>query len=694
MTLTRACMFVLLMTTSVSAADRPNILFIFADDHAYQAVSAYGGRLAKAAPTPNIDRLANEGMLFRQCYVTNSICGPMRAVIQTGKHSHLNGFFQNGDKFDGTQQTFPKLLQKVGYQTAVIGKWHLGEHMAPQGYDYSHVLVGQGPYYNPPMLKDADGDGKSDGRTANPGYTTDVITNHALKWLKEGRSDDKPFMLMVQHKAPHREWSPGPDHLDTFDSVEFAEPKNLFEDYKKQVKARQTQTMQIHGHMSMGYDLKVDWAPGNLTPEQKAVYLKSFADENEAFKNAKLEGDALARWKYQRYLKIYLACIRGVDDNVGRILNYLDETGLAKNTVVIYTSDQGFYLGEHGWFDKRWVYEESLRTPMLVRWPETITPGSVNSDIVSPLDFAQTFLDIAGAEQPDDMQGQSLVPVMKGNTPSDWRKSHYYHYYEWPGAHMVRRHYAVVDGRYKLVHFYEDEVDEWELIDLKADPLEVKNFYGEPSYKETQSKLKAELDRLRSHYKVPLKDPPESIRQRGPRPKKIDRKKIAKIKLKQVFAEKDGKKVSTSKLDPSATSLTIGARCVPKGDGVLIAHGGASQGYSLMIKDGKPMFMIRANDELKTVVGPKAVADGKPLHLVGVLDARGNLHLYVNGSKAASAKGHFISSKPHDGLTVGQDGGSIVGDYGGGMPLRGSLSDVRVYIGVMDDAGIAKWAGK
>jgi len=503
--LTLTIAMLLLGAAAARADERPNIIFIFADDHAYQAISAYGYPIGEVAPTPNIDRLAKEGMLFRECYVTNSICGPMRAVIQTGKYSHLNGFYRNGNRFNGDQQTFPKLLQKAGYQTAVVGKWHLGEHQAPQGYDYSEVLIGQGPYYNPPMLKDADGSGDNKQRTRenHVGYTTTIISDLTLKWLKEKRDPDKPFLLMTQHKAPHRSWDPGPDHLNTFKGVEFPEPATLFEDYSKTVKARTMQKMTVAHHMSSGYDLKIDWAPNNLTPDQREPYLKAFEEENEALKKADLTGKQRAKWNYQRYMRIYLSAVRSVDDEVGRLLDYLDESGLAENTIVIYCSDQGFYLGEHGWYDKRWVYEESLRTPLLVRWPKKIAGGGVNADIVSPLDFASTFCELAGVEAPGDLQGRSLVPLLQGRTPDDWRKSLYYHYYEFPGAHSVRRHYAVVDGHYKLIHFYEDAVDEWELIDLKADPLEQTNFYGNPQYKDVQAKLHAELKRLREHYQVP-----------------------------------------------------------------------------------------------------------------------------------------------------------------------------------------------
>jgi len=481
------------------APSRPNILFVFADDHAYQVIGAYGSKINQ---TPNIDRIAREGMRFDRAYVTNSICGPMRAVIQTGKYSHLNGFLVNGNEFDGTQQTFPKLLQKVGYQTAVIGKWHLGEHQKPQGFDYSEVLVGQGPYYNPKMLRDGV-------PVEHQGYTTDIITDLALEWLQKTRDPERPFMLMYQHKAPHRNWQPGPDHLTLYDDVEIPEPETLFDDYSGRGTPAHTQDMTIARTMTP-HDLKLDLQT-ELNDAQRKAWDAAYGPKNAAFEAAGLEGEALVRWKYQRYIKDYLRCVASVDDNLGRVLDYLDESGLAQNTIVVYTSDQGFYLGEHGWFDKRWIYEESLRTPLLVRWPGVVAPGSVNDDIVSPLDFAETFLEVAGAAVPGDMQGQSLVPVLRGETPADWRKAFYYHYYEFPGWHDVRRHYGVTDGRYKLIHFYEPDVDEWELYDLEADPREMRSVYGDPGHAEIQATLLEELARLRERYQVPEQDPPASL---------------------------------------------------------------------------------------------------------------------------------------------------------------------------------------
>ncbi len=478
---------------------RPNILFIMTDDHAYHAIGAYG---SKVNQTPNLDRLAKEGMRFNRCLVTNSICGPCRAVILTGKYSHVNGFIDNGSRFDGSQQTVAKLLQKAGYQTAVIGKWHLVSD--PTGFDYWNILLGQGPYYNPPMKT-------AQGVTRHEGYTTDIITDFALDFLKDQKGAEKPFFLMYHHKAPHRNWQPGPKYLNKYKDVTIPEPNTLFDDYAGRGTAAKTQDMTIAKTMTPD-DLKLT-PPGNLTPEQRQAWDAAYDQENEDFRQANLQGDDLARWKYQRYMKDYLRCIDSVDENVGRVLNYLDESGLAKNTVVIYTSDQGFYLGDHGWFDKRWMYEESLKTPLMIRYPGHIQPGSVNSDMVLNLDFAETFLDLAGAEVPADMQGRSMAPILVGNTPDDWRKSMYYHYYEFPGPHSVQRHYGVATDRYKLMYFY--TIDEWELYDLEQDPQEMKSVYGDPAYAEVQAELKQELARLRQELKVPEDNRPT---RQNPRP--------------------------------------------------------------------------------------------------------------------------------------------------------------------------------
>ena len=495
--------------SSLLAADktaaRPNILFIFTDDHACQALGAYGSKINK---TPHMDRLAKEGMLFSNCCVTNSICAPSRAVIQTGKYNHLNGVITNGVRSDGTQQTFPKLLQKAGYQTAIVGKWHL--RSIPTGFDYSEVLPGQGNYYNPRMLIGGT-------NVKHTGYTTDIITDLGLNWLKNKRDQSKPFMLMLQHKAPHRNWQPGPKHLTMYDDVTIPAPETLFDDYAGRRTAAKTQDMTIKKTMT-SFDLKLT-PPRNLTDEQRKAWDAAYNPKNEAFRKANLQGDDLIRWKYQRYIKDYLRCIASVDDNIGRVLAYLDEAGLADNTVTIYCSDQGFYLGEHGWFDKRFMYTESFRTPLIVRWPGVAKPGSVNNDIVSNLDLPETFLEIAGLTPPADMQGASLKPLLTGKTPADWRKSLYYHYYEFPGAHSVRRHYGVVTDRYKLIYFY--NLDEWELYDLAKDPREMKSLHADPAYAKTLATLKAELKRLRKELKVPEDTRPvRRPRRPTPRPAK------------------------------------------------------------------------------------------------------------------------------------------------------------------------------
>ncbi len=464
---------------------RPNIIFIMTDDHASHALSCYGSKINE---TPNLDRIAREGMLFENSFCTNSICAPCRAVILTGKYSHINGVKDNRLKFDGSQQTFPKLLQKAGYQTVMLGKWHLKTD--PTGFDYWNILPGQGAYYNPVMIEMGQ-------RKKHTGYVTDIITDYALNWLKN-RNNDKPFCMMFHHKAPHRNWQPDAKHLTMYDDVTIPEPDTLFDDYANRGRAAKEQDMSIEKTMNQN-DLKLV-PPQNLTPEQKTLWDAAYKPKNEAFRKANLQGKDLVRWKYQRYIKDYLRCIASVDDNVGRVLDYLDETGLADNTVVVYTADQGFYLGDHGWFDKRFMYEESLRMPLMIRHPGEIKAGSVSKDIVLNLDFGPTLLDFAGVTAPEDMQGQSFRKVLQRKTPRDWRKSMYYHYYEYPGAHSVKRHYGVRTRQYKLIHFYND-IDEWELYDLKKDPHEMKNVYNDSAYTKVAKDLKAELKKLRAQYK-------------------------------------------------------------------------------------------------------------------------------------------------------------------------------------------------
>ena len=493
----------LLFSCSSQKTDsKPNILFIFSDDHAYQAISAYGGRLAKLAPTPQIDRIASEGMLFTRCYVTNSICAPSRATVLTGKHSHLNGVKTNRDVFDGGQQTFPKLLHQNGYQTAIFGKWHLKSD--PVGFDIWKVLPGQGHYYSPEIRSES-------GTTVREhAYVTNVITDMAISWLEEGWDRTKPFLLMLQHKAPHREWEPATEFLSLFHDARFPEPANLFDDYQGRGTAARTQDMTIAKTMRLGADLKI-WLDksgeayqrtyGRMDAQQKAAWDAAYDPLIEDYISAGRQGDDLIRWKYQRYMQDYLATIRSVDVSTGRVLDYLDQQGLTQNTIVIYNSDQGFYLGEHGWFDKRFMYEESAKTPLIVRWPGHVPAGRINAELTSNLDIAPTLLDAAGVEIPDDMQGISLLPLFADDSPDGWRNSLYYHYYEYPAVHMVHRHEGAVTKRYKLIHFY--DLGEWELYDLQKDPTEMKSVYADPAYAEAAKEMSAELERLRHLYRVP-----------------------------------------------------------------------------------------------------------------------------------------------------------------------------------------------
>ncbi|RKX39881.1 MAG: sulfatase [Verrucomicrobia bacterium] len=472
----------------VNAADRPNIVWIFSDDHSYQTIGAYGGRLQKLDPTPNIDRLAREGMRFDRAYVGNSICAPSRATLLTGKHSHMNGKYDNRVPFNHDQQQFQKILRENGYQTIMVGKIHLNGQM--QGFDYWEVLPGQGKYYDPDFVTEA-------GKTKHTGYVTDIITDKALDWLENKLDANKPFMLMIHHKAPHRTWQPAERHMEKYADIEIPEPDNLFDDYSTRTTAAHEQDMTIDKTMRMEHDLKVGGRYANN---------KQYGARNEWFETNTPKGRNLVKWKYQTYMKDFLRCIWAVDENIGRVLQTLEDQGLADNTIVMYSSDQGFYMGEHGWFDKRFMYEESFRTPLIVRWPGRIKPGSVNTDLVQNIDFAETFLDLAGAPIPGDMQGKSLVPLLEGNTPKDWRESLYYHYYEYPAVHSVRRHEGVSNKRFKLIRFYGPDVpngEEWELFDLEKDPSEMNNTYNNPENAGKIKSLEKELNRLKEQYQVP-----------------------------------------------------------------------------------------------------------------------------------------------------------------------------------------------
>ncbi|HRX83898.1 MAG TPA: sulfatase [Phycisphaerae bacterium] len=493
-----AALALLLAPLRAAAADRPNIVLIYTDDHAYQAIGAYGSRINT---TPHIDSLAQAGMRFDNCLVTNSICGPQRACVLTGKYNHHNGVYVNGNVFDTSQPVFPAMLRDAGYTTAFVGKWHLLAQ--PTCFDHYELLIGQGRYYNPTLI--------SDGKNVDyTGYTTDVITDRAIDWLDHQRDKSKPFLLMYQHKAPHRPWDPDIKYLHLYDDVEIPEPPLLFEDYSIRGLPARQQDMTIAETMD-ARDVKFIF-PRELNDAQRAEWEKAYGPKNMAFRQAMLTGDALTRWKYQRFIKDYLRCVRSLDDNVGRLLQWLDDAGLADNTIVVYTADQGFFLGEHGWFDKRWMYEQSLRTPLIVRWPGVVAPGTISTALVSPIDYAETFLEAAGVAVPKDMDGASMLPVLRGETPSDWRQAFYYHYYEYPGWHHVRRHYGVTDGRYKLMHFYEPDVNTWEMYDLHNDPLELSNVYDNPSYAKVRERLAAELERQRKHLGDTGEDPTETYK--------------------------------------------------------------------------------------------------------------------------------------------------------------------------------------
>ncbi len=480
----------------------PNILFIMSDDHAAPAISAYGGFLAEVAKTPNIDRLAKEGMRFDNCFCTNSICTPSRAAILTGKYSHKNGVKTLDDVFDGSQQTFSKLLQKAGYYTGVVGKWHLKTQ--PTGFDYYNVLPGQGLYFNPIMYEstmpwwnkegtiwwedlEAVEEGEGGGKK-HKGYVTDVITDIALEFLKN-RPKDKPFCLLYQHKAPHDMWEYDDKHAHLFEDIDVPEPDNLFDDYQNRGEAIKRCTQKIGRNHTL------------------------YEDETEH-----LSGRKRKKKQYQIYIKSYLRCVASIDDNVGRVLDYLDKSGLAENTIVVYTSDQGFFLGEHGLFDKRFMYEESLRMPLLIRYPREVKAASVNDNIVVNVDFAETFLDYAGLSVPGDMQGRSLRPLLQGGTPEDWRSSMYYRYWMHRAHFNIAAHFGVRTKRHKLIYYYGLPLDargarpratrpEWELFDLEKDPMEMNNVYDDHAYADVVKELKIELIRLRKE----LEDDGESV---------------------------------------------------------------------------------------------------------------------------------------------------------------------------------------
>jgi arylsulfatase A-like enzyme len=484
-----------------------NIVYIMSDDHSYQTISAYDNRFIE---TPNIDWIANNGVRFTNSFVANSLSGPSRACMLTGKHSHKNGFTDNTKTFDGTQQTFPKLLQKAGYETAMIGKWHLTS--LPTGFNYWDILINQGDYYNPDFICNGN-------RLRREGYVTNIIADLAIDWMQNKRDKEKPFCILIHNKAPHRVWNPDTCDLDLYNDKTYPLPDNFYDDYSGRI-AAQKQEMNIAKNMDVVYDLKMADKENmihsdkdlemsgrenykRMNDEQRKAWDRHYDPIIAKFKADSLSGKALAEWKYQRYLHDYLRVIHSVDRNVGRVIEYLRENNLLENTLIVYTSDQGFFMGEHGFFDKRFMYEESFRTPLLMYLPGG-KKGDVN-EMVQNIDYAPTFLQLAGTKVPKDIQGVSLLPLLKGQKIKDWRKSLYYHFYEYPAEHSVCRHYGIRTDRYSLMHFYND-IDEWELFDLQKDSKEMHNIYGQPGTEELTKKLKKQLLMLQIKYDDPIRN--------------------------------------------------------------------------------------------------------------------------------------------------------------------------------------------
>jgi arylsulfatase A-like enzyme len=494
-------LFILHLETAM-AQKRPNILFIMTDDHTQKALHAYGQGLLDTVYFPNMNRLAKEGALFRNSFVTNSICAPSRAVLLTGKYSHLNGKVDNVGPFDWSQMTYPKLLRDAGYETALIGKIHLSGK--PQGYDYSLTLPDQGNYYNPEFIRNGVEELKFEG------HCEALIPEFVVDWLENDWDREKPFAINYHTKAPHRNWMPEEKYLDLYEDREFEFPHNFFDTYSGRGLAAREQEMEIVNDMFWGWDMKFEKNPftgdpsrlqapfGRMTKEQMQAWNTVYGPTNEAFLKEMPTGEELAKFKFHRYLRDYLKVVKSVDDGIGKVLDYLEAEGLLDDTIIIYTSDQGFYLGEHGWYDKRFMYEQSLSTPLLVRYPKEIKPGTVVNEMVLNLDHAPTILEYAGLAIPSDMQGKSWRTLASGGTVP-LRDAIYYHYYEYPGPHMVKRHYGVRTDRYKLIHFYYD-VDEWEMYDLKNDPDEMNSIYNDPNYADIRKNLHTRLEELRVEF--------------------------------------------------------------------------------------------------------------------------------------------------------------------------------------------------
>lgn len=533
------------------AQRRPNIVYIMCDDHAFQCISAYGSPISKLAPTPNIDRIAERGMRFDRAFVENSLSTPSRACLMTGLYSNQNGQRQLGEGIDTTRTFFTEQLQQAGYQTAVVGKWHMG--CDPKGFDYYHIYNDQGQYYNP-QYRGTDTDGKY---IVEEGYSTDLTTDHALSFI-EHRDTNKPFCLLLHHKAPHRNWLANTKYFGMYDNVTFPMPETFYDDYETRGSAVRTQKMSVTKDMRWEQDFKVpemldtanadSWDSylslmnevNRMNPEQRIAWGKYYFPRNRRLLEARLTGKELDEWKYQNYIRDYMSVIKSVDESVGRVLDYLDSHGLTDNTIIVYTSDQGFYMGEHGWFDKRFMYEESLRTPLLIAYPGHIQPGTVCNKLVQNIDYAPTFLDLAGISKPKELPGRSLTPLFKaGDKVKGWRNSIYYHYYDYPTYHMVRKHDGVRTDRYKLIHFYgaggldavkenkyqrqpgtrehgcmkyltslgyfepkDSAVNYNELYDLQADPHELNNLYGKPGYEKITKQLQKQLTDYRKSIGV------------------------------------------------------------------------------------------------------------------------------------------------------------------------------------------------
>lgn len=536
---------------AAAATQRPNIVYIMCDDHAFQCISAYGSPISKLAPTPNIDRIAERGMRFDRAFVENSLSTPSRACLMTGLYSNQNGQRQLGEGIDTTRTFFTEQLQQAGYQTAVVGKWHMG--CDPKGFDYYHIYNDQGQYYNP-QYRGTDTDGKY---IVEEGYSTDLTTDHAFSFI-EHRDTNKPFCLLLHHKAPHRNWLANTKYFGLYDNVNFPMPETFYDDYETRGSAVRTQKMSVTKDMRWEQDFKVpemldtanadSWDSylslmnevNRMNPEQRIAWGKYYFPRNRRLLEARLTGKELDEWKYQNYIRDYMSVIKSVDESVGRVLDYLDSHGLTDNTIIVYTSDQGFYMGEHGWFDKRFMYEESLRTPLLIAYPGHIQPGTVCNKLVQNIDYAPTFLDLAGVSKPKELPGRSLTPLFKaGDKVKGWRNSIYYHYYDYPTYHMVRKHDGVRTDRYKLIHFYgaggldavkenkyqrqpgtrehgcmtyltslgyfepkDSAVNYNELYDLQADPHELNNLYGKPGYEKITKQLQKQLTDYRKSIGV------------------------------------------------------------------------------------------------------------------------------------------------------------------------------------------------